>query len=84
MNIDKDFYCENRQDEAMLPCGEQCSTCKSMNHPNIEVSGITPEESIPLGGFQITIIPSHTIKDGNPIMMMSENDYKAYSEKLKK
>lgn len=34
-------------------------------------------------GFNITVIESPQIKDGNPIMYMSPTDYKNYSDKLK-
>jgi hypothetical protein len=32
--FDSDFYCENKIDEAMLQCGEQCDTCKNQQNKN--------------------------------------------------
>jgi hypothetical protein len=32
--FDSEFYCENKIDEAMMQCGEQCDTCEKQQSKN--------------------------------------------------
>ena len=48
----------------------------------VKASNDLKHETLP--GYQITIIPSELVKDGNPIMMMSINDYAQFAAQSEK